>query len=331
MTISAAARRHFFTGVAVKSGRERRHDAVVGGAESGGFPRAGRRIRPGSDGGRQPPSGDWAVNKDAWGGAACLPGLVARRDELTEQLRRLGVRPGDVLVTHTSFRAVGPVEGGPAGLVEALRAALGETGTLVMPSMTDGETPYDPAHTPTDGMGVVAETFWRLPGVLRGDHPGSAFAAVGRHARVITAPQPISPPHGVDSPVGRAWRLGGAVLLLGVGHDSNTTMHLAEDLARAPYHSRSLALVMDGGAVRQVEVEEPNHCCQGFALADDWLRERGAQREGLVGRAHARLVRAQDLIDVVVPRLRAEPLVFLCPPAAACVECDQARASAAPR
>src|SRR5688572_12193244 len=40
--------------------------------------------------------------------------------ELTAQLRDLGVQPGDVLLVHTAFSKVAPVEGGPDGLIAAL-------------------------------------------------------------------------------------------------------------------------------------------------------------------------------------------------------------------
>jgi len=57
-------------------------------------------------------------------------------------------------------------------------------------------------------MGVVADTFWRQPGVLRSDSP-HAFAAAGSHAREIPRDQPVDIPHGPDSPVGRVHDLGG--------------------------------------------------------------------------------------------------------------------------
>jgi aminoglycoside N3'-acetyltransferase len=68
------------------------------------------------------------------------------------------VRDGGVLLVHTSSRAVRPVEGGPAGLIDALRDALGPTGTLVMPAWTgDDDHPLDPAATPASpDLGVVA-------------------------------------------------------------------------------------------------------------------------------------------------------------------------------
>src|ERR1700716_2865188 len=92
--------------------------------------------------------------------------------QLVKQLRGLGVREGGALLVHTSFRAVRPVEGGPLGLIGALRAALGADGTLVMPTMTSGETVFDPSTTPTEQMGITAELFWRQPGVLSSTHPG---------------------------------------------------------------------------------------------------------------------------------------------------------------
>ena len=72
-----------------------------------------------------------------------------------------------------------------------------------MPSMTaDDDHPFDPRATSCIGMGIVAQTFWQLPGVLRSDSP-HAFAAAGPQAARITAPHPVDVPHGLDSPVGR--------------------------------------------------------------------------------------------------------------------------------
>jgi aminoglycoside N3'-acetyltransferase len=252
----------------------------------------------------------------------------ASRAELVAQLRALGVREGDVLLVHTSFRAVRPVDGGPAGLIDALREAVGATGTLVMPSWgDDDETPFDPATTPAaPDLGVVAETFRRLPGVRRSAH-NHAFAALGPAAAEITAdPLPL-PPHRPESPVGRVHERDGTVLLLGVGHDADTTLHLAEILAGVPYRTpKHLTVRGPDGTPTRVDYAENDHCCQRFALADDWLRARGLQREGPVGHAHARLVRARDVVAAAREHLARDPLLFL-HPSGECEECDEARAS----
>ena len=250
------------------------------------------------------------------------------REHLTEQLRSLGVQPGGVLLVHTSFRAVRPVEGGPLGLIEALRAALGPDGTLVMLSSTGSDDePFDPATTPVAAdLGAVADIFWRLPGVLRSNHP-FAFAAVGPRAAEITSdPLPI-PPHIPESPVGRVHELNGQVLLLGVGHDANTTLHLAELLAGVPYRVPRYCTVLRGGRPVRIDYGENDHCCERFALADEWLRARGLQAEGQVGHAQARLVRARDLVRLALEHLAEDPLIFLHEPAAGCAACAEARQS----
>lgn len=258
------------------------------------------------------------------------------RDELSlamlvRQLRTLGVRPGGVLLVHTSFRAVRPVEGGPEGLIAALREALGEAGTLVMPSWTgDDGSPFDRTRTPAaEDLGATAELFRRLPGVHRSDHP-FAFAAAGPAARRIVADPLALPPHTPESPVGRVHELDGQVLLLGVGHDANTTLHLAEVMAGVPYGTPKAITVMRGGRPERVEYSENDHCCERFALADEWLRARGAQREGRVGHAHARLARSREIVAAALEWLSRDPLVFLHPPQARCPECDAARASLPP-
>lgn len=250
------------------------------------------------------------------------------RDEVAAQLRTLGVKEGGVLLVHTSFRAVRPIEGGPAGLIEALRAALGPDGTLVMPSWTGSdEEPFDPATTPASpDLGIVADTFWRLPGVVRSPHL-FAFAAAGPRAeRITSGPLPL-PPHIPESPVGRVHELDGQVLLLGVHHDADTTLHLAELLAGVAYRVPKSCTVLQEGRPVRIEYGENDHCCERFTLADGWLRERVLQSEGRVGHAQARLVRARDVVAVALEHLAREPLLFLHPPSAGCADCDEARRS----
>ncbi len=250
------------------------------------------------------------------------------RGDIVAQLRTLGIAEGGVLLVHTSFRAVRPVEGGPLGLIGALRDALGPRGTLAMPSWSDDDdTPFAPLTTPAaPDLGIVAGLFWRQPGVLRSDH-AHAFAAAGPHAAQILAdPLPL-PPHIPESPVGRVHDLDGQVLLLGVGHDANTILHLAELMAGVPYRIRKSLTVLRDDRPAHVEYGENDHCCRRFALADEWLRARGLQAEGRVGHAHARLMRARDVVALARGQLARDPLLFLHPPGAGCEECNEARAS----
>jgi aminoglycoside N3'-acetyltransferase len=233
-----------------------------------------------------------------------------------------------VLLVHTSFRAVRPVDGGPCGLLDALQASVGPSGTLVMLSYTgDADAVFDPLRTPASAdLGVVADTFWRLPGVLRSSHP-EAFAARGPlAAQIVDGPLPL-PPHRYESPIGRVYDLDGQVLLLGVGHEADTSLHLAEMLAGVPYRVPKHCTVLHDGRPLRIDYGENDHCCELFALADDWLRASGLQSEGPVGNAHARLFRARDVVRLAVEHLTRDPLLFLHPAEAACEECDAARAT----
>lgn len=245
------------------------------------------------------------------------------KGSLIQQILGIGVKPGSILLVHTSFSKVKPVEDGPIGLITALRAALGSTDTLVMPSMSyDDDHPFDKKMSLCPEMGIVADSFWRLPKVLRSEN-NHAFAAVGPWAASITALHPIDSPHGLDSPVGRVFELDGQVLLLGVGQDSNTTIHLAENLAGARYRrDRCITLLKEGRPTR-FEYREIDHCCQNFSLVDDWLDGRGLQRRGTVGHAEARLAFSRDIVTVVTEQLETNGTIFL-HPTGIDKECDDA-------
>ncbi len=88
------------------------------------------------------------------------------------------------------FVQVSNPSGDPAGLVAALRLALGETGTLVIPTCTPREgvpkPTFDPLLSPSE-MGPLSEYFRQQPGVARSVSPTHSVAALGPAAPEITA------------------------------------------------------------------------------------------------------------------------------------------------
>ena len=246
--------------------------------------------------------------------------------QLMQQLFDLGVMPNGVLLVHCAFSRVKPVQDGPLGLIAALQNALGPNGTLVMPSTADDDDAVFDLHTtPCKGMGVVAQTFWQLPHVLRSDNP-HAFAAWGLHAFHITTPHAIEVPHGLDSPVGRVHELNGQVLLLGVDHDDDTTIHLAETLAGVRYRRKKHVTILKEGRSTRYEYGEIDHCCQNFKKVGGWLDAEDLQQRGQVGYAEACLMRSRDIVRVVMARLRRNETIFL-HQIGVDEECDEAWAS----
>ncbi|WP_405099693.1 aminoglycoside N(3)-acetyltransferase [Micromonospora sp. NBC_01412] len=264
----------------------------------------------------------------AGGLGAAAGGVVAARPHtrasLATQLHDLGVRPGGVVLVHAGLRALGFVCGGPQAVALALRDVLGPEGTLVVPTHTSensdpagwsnppvpadwwpvirAETPgFDPAVTPSRFMGALAETVRGWPGARRSDHPHVSFAALGPAAEEVVAGHPLADMLGPGSPLGRLYELDADVLLLGVDHGCNTSLHLAEYRQAAPPRQRVGAAVRtrDGGRDwawwEDVAVDSADFPGLG---AD--LEATGAVRIGPVGDGTGRLMRQRAAVDFAV-------------------------------
>ncbi len=246
-------------------------------------------------------------------------------DSLAADFAALGVQPGMVLVMHSSLKSLGWVNGGPVAVILALEQVLGPEGTLVMPThSSDLSDPanwvappvpeswwetiratmpaYDPALTPAFYMGAIPETFRKQDGVLRSNHPTASFAAWGRHARQIVADQALVPFFGEQSPLARVYDLNGWVLLLGVGHGNNTSLHIAEGRARIQHRTvHSGSPVMVDGARQWVAYDDIDWDDSDFVpLGADFARETGLQRVGKISHANALLMPQHALIDYAV-------------------------------
>ncbi|RJP69682.1 MAG: aminoglycoside 3-N-acetyltransferase [Comamonadaceae bacterium] len=180
------------------------------------------------------------------------------RSELVHQLRRLGLGAGDLVMVHASLKAVGPVEDGAAGIVQALRDSIHPDGTL-MAYVSWDRSPYeetlngatldvaardawpafDPATAGTEpSFGLLNAFICRAPGVLRSAHPDANIAAIGAKARELIGEHPLREGYGPGSPLERFVQLGGKVLLLGAPLDSVTVLHHAETIADIPNKRR---------------------------------------------------------------------------------------------
>lgn len=248
-------------------------------------------------------------------GRSARPGTAAT---LAADLRALGVPTDRPVLVHTAMSRLGWVAGAAQGVLDGLSAALGPGGTLVMPTHTShlsdpatwgnppvpeswwdevraGMPAYDPQATPSRMMGAVPECFRACAGVLRSAHPQVSFAARGPLARHLLDPHPLDFGLGEGSPLSRLYDAAGSVLLLGVGHDRSTVLHLAE-------HRSGRAAVVDGSApvagrgwttFRDLDWDPTDFPRAGAA----YRAAEGPLRSGRVGLADALLLPVVPLVD----------------------------------
>jgi aminoglycoside 3-N-acetyltransferase len=250
-------------------------------------------------------------------------------DALAEQFAACGLAAGQIVLVHSAMSKLGWVAGGAVAVIQALLRVLGSEGTLMMPTHTANNTDpahwqnppvptawwqlirdhmpaFDPAITPTYFMGAIPETFRSFPGVRRSSHPVASFAAWGKHAADLTADHPLVPMFGDDSPVDRLYQLDGQVLLLGVTHENNTSLHLAEERAVFPrsFLDEGTAMWVDGQR-KWVTFQMPRLDTDDFdSIGAAYEASKGITRQK-VGRAEARLIRQRPLVDFAVQWMNA--------------------------
>jgi aminoglycoside 3-N-acetyltransferase len=252
--------------------------------------------------------------------AAAGLGRTATVAELEAELRALDLPRGCVLLVHSSLGAVGPLEGGALSVIDALMRTVGRVGgTLVMPAMAGDVEHEDPRSAPTRDMGIIPEGFRRLPGVRRSAHPTGAYAAWGSDADWVVEHHPLDRPEGPDGPLGRVAERDGRVLLVGVGHAANATVHLGEYLAGVPYELRRPLPGREDATVLGIY-----HCGRQFERLAPALEDAGRVQRVRVGRAAAQCFPVTDVVAAAQRVLARDPLAFLCAPGT-CRDCDASR------
>ncbi|TDW15637.1 AAC(3) family N-acetyltransferase [Kribbella kalugense] len=253
---------------------------------------------------------------------------VARAD-VVDGLRQLGLDQTSEVIVHSSLSSFGYVDGG----AEAVCSALTEVcGTVLMPAGTWDLTgiPAPPGMVRPDNaywnaadwdefdkklsqatsfrtdlpvdrwLGRIPEDFRRISWPQRTSHPLFAYQAAGPAAeRLLEAQRP-------DWPLGPIEALNGDVLLLGVTHTSNTTIHLAEQ-----YLGRSLfyryAKSADG-----LWVELPNVPGESHRFDDIEPVLRPATKEVQIGQARVRRIPKDAVLAATRQLILDDPAALLC-------------------
>ena len=255
---------------------------------------------------------------------------IILRSDIISSLKEAGVAEGQTVIVHTSLSSIGFVCGGAQVVVDALLETVGADGTIVMPTQSwknlDPETgvhweepkewwqiirdnwpAYDKRITPTNTMGAVAECFRTYPGTLRTDHPARSVSANGKNAEYITSHHDLSDIFGETSPLGKLYELDASVLLIGVGYDKNTSIHLADVRAEYPskHNTTVHSAIMENGQrvwkaydTLYVDGEDFDEIGKAFESECD-------VNKAMLGNAQLRFMNMRELVDFAVRWIEA--------------------------
>ncbi|MFL5359202.1 aminoglycoside 3-N-acetyltransferase [Archangium sp.] len=249
----------------------------------------------------------------------------ATRTRLREDLRRLGLCAGDLVMVHAGLRSLGPVLGGVNTVVQALLDAVGDTGTLL--AYMDWEMGVDEEDFENESLreeiptfdkriarasrdhGILAETIRTWPGGVRSDHPDAGMAAIGARAEWLCADHPLQYGYGPGSPLHKLAEGGGKVLMLGAPLEKLTLLHYVEHLANIPgkrIKRYERPLWVEGErrwvSIEEFDTSEPvtdELLASGeeyFTLIAERCLAEGGGRTGRVARAPSHLFDARRLV-----------------------------------
>ena len=164
------------------------------------------------------------------------------RPELLKLLHDVGIRPGDAVLMHSAAAGFEGFHGNIPDVIAILQDALGDSGTLMMPTLSMSGSAIEFAQsgkvfnlrTTPSQVGLLTEVFRRSPDVVRSVHPTHSVAVRGPDAGWWIANHHLSgTPCGSGTPFYRLLERQGQILLAGVGISAMTFYHCIEEIVES--------------------------------------------------------------------------------------------------
>ena len=233
------------------------------------------------------------------------------KEQIKAQLCEMGIRNDDTVIIHTSFKAVGEVEGGPDGFIDAFCEYL-SYGLFLVPTQTwanvNREHPVFDPKTTEPCIGLIPRTACKREDGIRSLHPTHSMWAKGRGAENF-----IKGEDSAETParVGGAWwklgETGAKILLIGVDHGRNTYIHAVDEIAELDDRLTDNTWNV---TVRTYDGNEVTHPFRShdasrtgslnFNNFEKAFVYHGAQTDGRIGDAYTRVVDAAKCKEVLL-------------------------------
>ncbi len=249
------------------------------------------------------------------------------KESLLNDIRKIGVKKGDILLVHSSMKAIGEVEGGADTVLDALTDAVGD-GMLILPTHTwkqmSNEYPvYDPENEPAC-IGILPNLFRKREGVMRSLHPTHSVAACSTNRKLLEAyvsgEEKFTTPCPRQGCYGKLYDLNAKVLMLGVGLNRYTYLHGVEEWfgieERLEQEVLALQIKLADGELLPIFMHKhfkPNNISvsEYYIKMEKPFETAGALTKGRIGDADSMLLSARQTADITTEYLRKDRDIFL--------------------
>jgi aminoglycoside 3-N-acetyltransferase len=236
---------------------------------------------------------------------------------LFDGFRALGVKAGDTLLVHSSYKSLGDVDGGPKTVIAALEDALGVEGTLIMPTFNfdfnKGE-PWDVRTTPSK-MGALTEVVRLDLRAKRVFHPFYSFAILGRHAEMLGSLRYKSA-YERNSVFGKLRDLNGKIMVIGLSYNNSMTFfHHIEQMEGVDYRflKQFTGEVTDENGNTYTDTFEMlvRDIDKGVMTMVDpmgaLMEQAGVIKSAKIGEADVKLMKANEVYEFTAREMKRDP------------------------
>lgn len=240
---------------------------------------------------------------------------IFSKSEIFEQLRALGVPTDRPVTVHTSLKAIGEVEGRGEGFLDTLiEYVTSNGGLLCIPTHTwhrcggNGQITLDVTSNDVC-IGTLPKIASTYKGVVRSLNPTHSLAVFGEKEKAESfAALDNSLVSSSDSNgcLGSFIKFDGYVLLIGVGQEKNTFLHVVEDMNHVsnrlsePYPAK---VKLADGSIKDVPLrlicpQKIGDVSQRYPKLEPAFRLGGAIRYGKIGNADVQLCSAGKMAEI---------------------------------
>lgn len=250
--------------------------------------------------------------------------MTLTKKQIIAALKALGLRRGDSVVVHSSYKKIGNLDGGPRTVIDALAEVVLPDGALLLPNLNIPHefTAANPPHFDLkrdhlkQTIGIIPELFKFEYATHFSIHPTHSMMGLGDKAGdILQGHENAGLPCGRGTPWEKNARAGGRILLIGVDQTSNTTYHCAEEQLQDSYQLSSDEIdgivVLDG---KEIPVRSRLHVWGNhpdFNVLNPELEALGYLKIAGVGQARTLCLDAGGFLDLCLEKMQEDRRYFL--------------------